>query len=124
MFANTIPVFWGTSGGLTVTRINQDAYSSEYRLRSSNGDVTSLNIRHSKYSDKSRAGISVDRHNVEMTYVHPGDDASVQPYKAKAYLVFETDSNSSNPDFKNVVRGVAEFLSSDETIARLAAWES
>jgi len=91
-----------------LVRINQDAYSSEYRLRSST-DEFRLNVRNTSYTDKKR-GSRVDRHNIEFVQeVFPVAPATTS-FIRKAYLVFENDVGDTLTDPVYVASALCAFL--------------
>lgn len=107
-----------------LVRINQDAYSSEYRLRSS-VDEFRLNIRNTAYTDKKR-GIRVDRHNIELVQevfaVAPALTSTIR----KAYFVFENDVGDTLTDPVHVASALAAFLtaSSNANLTKMTNSES
>lgn len=122
MFANTIDLSYG-GGTVTVTRINQDAYSSEYRyFNPSNGIRMTLNFRHSSYVDKARGGVSVDRHNAEIIQLIP-NDGGLPPTRCKAYLVFEHDSSDGADQITDTPLALTAYLV-ESVLQKLAGWES
>lgn len=107
MFADTITITIN-SVAKVLSRINQDAYGSEYRLRESTGEFR-LRIRNTTYSDKTRSGVKVDRHNVELiqeTYpVSPAVNSTI----LKAYTVFENDHGVPIVDAAKFATGMFAF---------------
>lgn len=88
MFPNTITITIDGNAKV-LTKITEQNYSSEYRLRETSGNMT-LRIRHSNYADKARLNKSVDRHNVE--FVHTVYGVSDAPNTVrKTYFVIEND---------------------------------
>lgn len=72
-----------TSHVTTFTKVNQDAYSSEYRFRGTNYDYKLL-IRNTVESPRSD-GIVFERHNVELSATKradPAEGTSAVPYIA------------------------------------------
>lgn len=86
MFADTIALTLTGIGSVTVVRINQDNYGSEYRFADTT-HVVSMKIRNSKVADKND-GRTYDRHNVEITRTVLAT-STVPQYRQKAYLVWE-----------------------------------
>nr|UJQ85123.1 MAG: hypothetical protein 2 [Leviviridae sp.] len=105
----------------TLTRINQDGYSSEYRLREDTGEY-SLRIRHSSYV-RAGSSIKVDRHNVELIHTVYGTEAGAPNVVRKTYTVFENDAGDSLADAENLVSGCVAFLT-EANIAKMLNWES
>jgi hypothetical protein len=90
-------------------RINQDGYSSEYLLKEADGEFR-LRIRNSTYTDKTRQGLKVERHNVELVHtVYPVAPAT-QPTIRKVYTVFEKDMADVVATNAKTVAGLSAFL--------------
>nr|UJQ85209.1 MAG: hypothetical protein 2 [Leviviridae sp.] len=107
--------------GKNLVRINQDKYSSEYCLRSATEEHR-LNIRNSSYTDKKR-GVTIDRHNAELTHtvfaVAPSTTATVR----KVYTVIENQRGDTLVDPRNVALGLFAYLTS-ANIDKLMNFES
>lgn len=118
MLANTY-VLDGTND-LTVTRINQDGYSSEYLLVETLKE-TRLKIRHSKVNATPTA-IARDRHNVEVIQTVYAVGA-VPEYVRKCYIVYECKPGDTDLD---VWKYVCAFCteSSFAKMTSLLNWES
>lgn len=102
----------------TLTRINQDGYSSEYLLKEDTGDFR-LRLRNSSY--KSADGQKTDRHNAELiqtVYVTDGPNLV-----RKSYIVFENSEGDPLLDVKDCVTGFVSFVD-DAAITKLLNWES
>lgn len=105
-----------------LTRINQDAYSSEYYLRGT-GESFTLRIRNTRYTDKSRGGKLVERHNFELVHrVEPVAPATVATIR-KCYSVFEIDQDSVILDGVKFTAGTLAFLT-EPNITKMANFES
>lgn len=121
MFADTITVTIN-SVAKVLTRINQDGYSSEYYLRGTLDDFR-LKIRNTSYVDKTRGGITIDRHTVELTQtvfpVLPSTKSTVR----KAYAVLENENADGVTDPLNFDLGFVGFFTSPN-ITKLINWES
>lgn len=118
MLANTY-VLDGTVD-ITVTRVNQDSYGSEYRFRDATSE-TRMRIRHSVVKATATA-VQRDRHNVEITQtIFATDD--VPEYIRKAYIVYEHKPGDTDLD---VWKYVCAFCteSSFAKMANLMNWES
>lgn len=105
----------------TLVKINQDKYSSEYRLREADGMFT-LNIRHSSYSSKDGRAALIDRHNVELIhtrYATPTDPAKV----TKTYTVFEQDRVDTTANPAQEVVGFAALFNAS-FVGKLQNYES
>lgn len=107
-----------------LVRINQDAYSSEYLLRSAT-DEFRLKIRNSTYYDKSRK-VYVDRHNVDFTHtVFPVAPATLSTIR-KSYVVIENQQGDTLTDPTYAAAGLLAWLtaSSNANITKLLNFES
>lgn len=121
MFSETI-TFTINAVARTLTRINQDKYSSEYLLKTPNEEFRA-NIRNTSYVDKTRAGTVVDRHNVQLIHsVYPA--VAGQPNLVrKAYIVVENDSRDTITDPAKFDAGFVGFLT-EANFTKLINWES
>lgn len=90
-------------------RINQDAYSSEYRLKEATGEYR-VKIRNTSYKDKARGGKSVDRHNVELIHELYPVAPAIYPTIRKDYHVFEMDVGDDMAIMAKVVAGLSAFV--------------
>nr|UJQ85707.1 MAG: hypothetical protein 2 [Leviviridae sp.] len=103
-------------------RINQDGYSSEYRLKEATGEYR-VKIRNSSYLDKSRGGRKVDRHNVELIHeVYPVAPAIYSTIR-KDYHVFEMDVGDDAATMAKVVAGLSAFVT-EANAAKMINFES
>lgn len=119
MFADTLTLTVN-SVAKNLIRINQDGYSSEYRLKEATGEY-SLNIRNTGYTDKKRGEVS--RHNVEFVQtVYPVAPATT-PTVRKAYLVFEDSKGDTIIDPVKVTAALVAFLT-EANLTKLVNWES
>jgi len=121
MFADTITITINAVAKV-MTRINQDGYSSEYFLRETDGEFR-LRLRNTKYSDKSRSGVQVDRHNVELTHMLYAVAPATQPIIRKAYSVFENDRGDGLIPVAKFAAGTFAF-NTEANITKLLNWES
>lgn len=120
MFADTITLALPAIGNITVVRINQDNFTSEYQFRDATHQVN-LRIRHTKVTDKKRNQV-YDRHNVEVARVIFAT-ATTAEFVQKCYMVWETlpsDGAQATPG------ALAAWMqsSSPANLAKLAALES
>lgn len=69
----------------TLVKVNQDAYSSEYRLRGTSYDYKLL-VRNSTESVR-KDGVQFTRHNVEFTLTKRADPEADPPTSAVPYIV-------------------------------------
>lgn len=121
MFSDTITLTIN-SVAKVLTRVNQDRYSSEYRLRETDGHFL-LRIRNTSYTDKSRGAVVVDRHNVEVIHaLYPVSPALVGVQR-KAYFVLENDQGDALTNALNFDLGSLGFGTS-ANITKLLNWES
>lgn len=105
-----------------LTRIRDDNYGSEYRLRNANVDEFRLLIKNSSYTDKVTKSI-IDRHSVELTHtVHPVAPA-VTPTVRKTYLVLENQAQDTIVDPAKFTVGFTGFLT-EANITKLINFES
>lgn len=110
---------------VSLVRVNQDGYSTEYRLRNSLEEYR-LNIRNTSYLDKKRGGRRVDRHNVEFIQeIFPVAPATTSIIR-KSYFVLENDVSDSivNPPLN--AAALCNFLtgSSNANLIKLMNSES
>lgn len=105
----------------SLTRINQDGYSSEYLLREDTGEF-SLRIRNTSYIRKD-TGIKVDRHNVELVNLVYPASAADPVITRKAYMVFENERGDPLTDVEDFTAGMVAFLS-NANILKMLNWES
>lgn len=119
MLGNTLVLPVG-AGTVTLVKINQDSYSSEYLFR----DTTSqyrARIRHTKTAAKAGRP-SYDRHNFEVvqTVFAAGD---VAEYERKFYFVMEHQPHDTSVALGDAVAGLA-IASSNAFLVSLKGWES
>jgi len=110
--------------GKSLVRINQDGYSSEYRLREALGEYT-LNVRNSSRTD-SKTGVKTDRHNVELIHVVYPVAPSTTQITRKVYVVIENQAGDTLVDPVNEALGLLTFLtaSSGAAITKMLNSES
>lgn len=107
-----------------LVKINQDKYSSEYRLLASDRETT-FNIRNSTYLDKKR-GVTINRHNVEVIEtvfpVAPATTSSVR----KAYMVIENQLGDTLTDPVYIAASLCGWLtaSTNANLTKLMNSES
>jgi hypothetical protein len=95
MFADPISI---TVNGVAkvLPRVDHNAYSSEYRLRSTLDEIT-LKIRNTSYTDKKR-GVLVERHNLEFIQtIFPVSPATLSTVR-KTYVVVENQQGDTLAD--------------------------
>jgi hypothetical protein len=121
MFTETLAV---TIAGATVTlvRVNQDNYCSEYLFRDANQQMV-LNIRNSRFTDKKRPGAELHRHALELvTTIFPVAPATV-PTVRKAYWVLENEASDGVTAPKDFGVGFAALLTA-ANMTKLLNFES
>lgn len=109
-------------GNIVCSKINQDAYSSEYLNRSALIE-TKVKVRHSHVKANAQAGTPAkDRHNVEVTQTIFAT-AEVAEYQRKFYIVME--QLASDTDVK-LADSLCDWLiaSADAKLVSLLGWES
>jgi len=118
MLGNTL-VLPLSSGNVTLVKINQDAYSSEYALRTST-IVWTAKIRHSKV--KNRLGQMSDRHNFEVVKTTLATD-TVPEFDEKFFFVDERKPGDTDVVLAD---GIADLMiaSTNAFLASLVQWES
>jgi len=119
MLGNTL-VLPLSSGNITLVKINQDGYSSEYLFRDATHQFIAR-IRHTK-TKATLNRPSYDRHNVEVVQTVFASGAVLE-YDRKFYFAIEQlawDTSVVNVD------GVADLViaSSNAFLVSLLAWES
>lgn len=117
MFADTLTITVNAVAK-TVTKINQDQYSSEYLFKDSTQSI-SLKIRHTK--TKPAAGAK-DRHNVELVQTVFATSEAAEIVR-KVYVVIEI-ANSDLDTY--LATAMADFLklTSPAVLTKLNGWES
>jgi len=119
MLGNTL-VLPQVGGDITLVKINQDAYSSEYMFKNSTSQYTAK-IRHTKTSP--RNGLpALDRHNFEVvqTVFEVGE---VAEYQRKFYFVWEVKPSETSKDLADAVVDLM-ILTSNAFLTSLLGWES
>jgi hypothetical protein len=121
MFSDTLTITFA-GNPKTLTRVNQDGYSSEYLLREPTGSYR-LKLRNTSYKDKTRNGVVVDRHNIELVFneypVAPATQNSVRKY----YAVLENDTTDDIAGSAIFGVGMADFQT-EANFTKLLNWES
>lgn len=122
MLGDTLTFTLGGSGGTakTLSKINQDKYSSEYLLRSSTDEIRAR-VRHSKETVK-RDSPEMERHNVELTQtVFASGD---MPAKIRqCYIVVRTQVGDDLGLNVDVAQAVTYFLT-EANLLKVVGWES
>lgn len=121
MFSDTVTITINSVAKVLV-RVNQDGYSSEYRLKEATGEYR-LRLRNTSYSDKNRGGITVNRHNAELVHTLYPVAPAVHNTVRKTYAVFEEDMGDTLVDNAKMVTGTLAFLT-EANVTKLLNWES
>jgi hypothetical protein len=106
----------------SLTRINQDRYSSEYMFRSATEEFR-MRVRNSSRPLKAKGGIRVDRHNVELTHTVFPVAPATRSFTRFAYVVFENEEGDTLLDPSYIVTALAGFLTA-ANVAKLQNFES
>lgn len=116
MFADTLTVTINSVAKVLV-RVNQDGYSSEYRLVEPTSEFR-LRLRNTQYPDKARQR-TVYRHNVELIEtVYPVAPA-VYPTIRKTYTVLENDQGDAVASAAKFATGLLAFQTEANTLKLL-----
>jgi uncharacterized protein YdeI (BOF family) len=105
---------------ISMKRINQDAYSSEYLFRDATHQVRAR-IRHTT-TNGTNGGPKMDRHNIELTETVFATTEAAQ-IDRKVYLVMEQVPSDTNIDLANTLAD-SLIASTDALLKSLVAWES
>lgn len=90
-------------------RINQDRYSSEYRLTTAT-DEYQMFVRNTNRFDKKR-GVKVFRHNVELIQIVYPVAPSTVSIERKTYVVIERQQGDTLTDAQYVASALFAYLS-------------
>lgn len=93
----------------SLTRINQDKYSSEWLLRSA-VDEFRMFIRNSTRTDKKR-NVIIDRHSVELAWTVFAVAPSTTDMVRRTYVVVENQRGDTLTDPVGVAVGLANYIS-------------
>lgn len=107
-------------GNITLNKINQDGYSSEYLWRDSGSQVVAR-VRHTKVK-ATPTRQAMDRHNVEIVQTIFATDETAA-YDKKVYVVFENLASDSDVKF---VDALCDWLiaSANAKVVALMGWQS
>lgn len=119
MLGTTI-VFPHADGNITVTKINQDGYGSEYMYRDATGQIR-VKIRHSV---RKANGVmpAADRHNVEWVRTIFGVDGEPDQIR-KIYFVIEQEPSDTDVKDIDCICDLA-IASSGAFVTSLLGWSS
>lgn len=121
MFSDTITITINAVAKVLI-RVNQDSYGSEYFLRESTGQFR-LKLRNTTYVDKTRGGLKVDRHNIELVETQFAVAPATQPTVRKYYSVLENDQTDIVASSAKFAAGVTGFQT-EANFTKLINWES
>jgi len=93
----------------SLTRINQDKYSSEWLLRSA-VDEFRMFIRNSTRFDKAR-NVSIDRHSIELKWTVFAVAPSTTAFVRRTYVVVENQQGDTLTDPVGVAVGLCNYIS-------------
>ncbi len=105
-----------------LTKVKEQDYSSEYRLRTAGVDEFRLNIRHSSFKDKT-SGRMIDRHSVELAQTILPVAPSEIPMTRKSYLVLENQQLDTIVDPVKFAFGHVAFFT-EPNLTKLVNFES
>jgi DNA-binding XRE family transcriptional regulator len=105
---------------ISMKRINQDAYSSEYLFRDATHQVRAR-IRHSQ-TNGVNGGPKMDRHNLELTETVFATTEAAQVDR-KVYVVIEQEAKDTSVELANTLAD-SLIASSDALTKSLLSWES
>lgn len=123
MLGNTITLNLGTIADpveITLTKINQDSYSSEYRLKEADREHVLL-VRHSKEKTKLK-GATIDRHNVTYTQNIFPTELYPQGQTVQSSSVIRGATEQPSSDVEAVANAVSAFVT--DNAPALVNWES
>lgn len=124
MFDNSIDLHFN-GGNKTLTRVNQDKFTSQYRHRDSQWSID-MTIRHTTRTD-SVTKKPVDRHNVELTFVqfpNAGEPLS-NAQTFKVYFVVEgPGTGDQSGAIVAIVNSLKDTMMTNDIVARLSNFES
>ncbi|DAD50018.1 coat protein [ssRNA phage Zoerhiza.2_5] len=105
-------------------RINQDAYSSEWLLRS-NTDEFRMFIRNTTRTDKAR-GVAIDRHNIELRWTVFPVAPATRSYIRRTTITVENEQGDTLTDPVGVAVGLCNYLSasSGANVTKMVNFES
>jgi hypothetical protein len=122
MFGDTLTVTLDGSGGTArvCSKINQDAYSSEYLNRISTDEIR-VKIRHSKEALKAGEIYPMERHNVEFTQTVFAT-STVPEFVRQIYVIIRNKPNDTLVDVTNLCEALPFWLT-DTNLDKLNIWE-
>jgi len=119
MLGNTL-VLPQVGGNITLIKINQDNYSSEYLFKDANTQYNAK-IRHSR-TKATALRPSYDRHNFEVVQTVYATGGNPE-FQRKFYFVLEALASDTNVILADAVSDLA-IATSNAFLVSLLAWES
>lgn len=111
-----------SGGDITMNKINQDGYTTEYLFRNTT-DEYRAKVRHSVVNRGSKASPDLyDRHNVEVVRTTFAAGAVPETY-AKAYFVLEQKAANTSVLLMDALADWA-IATTDENLVDLLEWQS
>lgn len=105
-----------------LTRLRDDGFTSEYRLRNANIDEYRLFIRNTSYTDKVTKRV-IDRHAVELQHKVLAVAPSEIPTVRKVYIVLENQEVDTIVDPVKFAAGFVGFIT-EPNLTKLVNYES
>lgn len=107
--ANPLVITLGGSGGTakSLSKINQDAYGSEYFLRESTQEFR-VKIRHSKESTKAGA-LPIERHNLEITQTIFGTGGDPDKVR-QVYVVLRANKSDTASEVVDLGEALSYYM--------------
>ncbi len=123
MFDNTLSINIGTEADpidISVVRVNQDGYSSEYRLKEADRDYV-FQIRHAAEKNRVKGQI-MERHNVTITMNEAPSTLYPQGRTFQSYAVIRVPAGTPADEAAGLAFGVNSWTNT--VVSRLLNWES
>lgn len=109
-------------GDITLNKINQDGYTSEYLFRNTTVEYRAK-VRHSTVNRGTKSVPDLyDRHNVEVVKTTYASGATPETY-TKAYFVVELKSGDTSVALMDALADWA-IVTSNENLVDLLEWQS
>jgi hypothetical protein len=124
MLSNTLVINWAGEAR-TLIKVNQDAFTSQYRLKlSDSGGVNQWDafIRHT--TTKPSNGVTFDRHNVEIKLTYTPFDTSKPARYVRVYAVVEVPSSAPVNDVIDLGDALGDLLKDNSFATSIWSGES
>lgn len=102
-------------------RIDNGNYGSHYQF-SSPTQRFDLKIKHSP--EKPKAGVTMHRHNVDLTWTVFSSDATIPDTVRQAYIVLRNGSRDVDVEVPYLLDALTAFLASSTVAEDLVAWNN